>query len=66
VTPDTPLPKVTPLRNGPLVIEGRVRLVDADGRLLRELDRCSLCRCGHSASKPWCDGSHSRSGFQAD
>jgi CDGSH-type Zn-finger protein len=56
-------------RNGPLVVEGPVRVVDAEGRPL-PLDpaksNVALCRCGHSARKPFCDGSHNRVGFAAD
>lgn len=53
--------------NGPLVVEGPVRLVDADGN---EYDiagkpRVSLCRCGGSTRKPFCDGTHSKLGFEA-
>lgn len=53
--------------NGPLVVEGPVRLIDADGN---EYDvsgkpRVSLCRCGASTRKPFCDGAHSKLGFQA-
>jgi CDGSH-type Zn-finger protein len=42
-----------------------VRIVDADGRLIREDTRVALCRCGASGNKPFCDGSHRRIGFQA-
>jgi uncharacterized Fe-S cluster protein YjdI len=52
-----------PLPNGPLLVRGRVRIVDGDGRLIREDTRLALCRCGASANKPFCDGSHRRIGF---
>lgn len=53
--------------NGPYLVEGPVRLIDADGN---EFDvsgkkRFSLCRCGASVTKPFCDGTHSRIGFAA-
>ena len=43
---------------GPLYVRGRVRLVDGHGRLIAEETRVALCRCGASASKPYCDNSH--------
>lgn len=49
--------------DGPLFVRGRVRIVDADGNLVREDTRAALCRCGASANKPFCDGSHRRIGF---
>ena len=55
--------RVTPWRNGPLVLRGRIRIYDREGRLLREDTRVALCRCGASANKPFCDGSHERVGF---
>jgi uncharacterized Fe-S cluster protein YjdI/CDGSH-type Zn-finger protein len=54
---------VTPMRKGPLLLRGRVRIRDADGRLIREDTRVALCRCGASGNKPFCDGSHNRIGF---
>ena len=54
-------------RNGPYVIEGDdVRVVDWNG-VEYPIDRrpVALCRCGASASKPFCDRSHSRMAFQA-
>ena len=55
-------------RNGPYVIEGEdVRVVDADGREHHsERKPIALCRCGASAKKPFCDGSHARIGFTAE
>lgn len=47
--------------NGPLVIEGPVRLVDVDGRefsIATDKPGMALCRCGLSSNKPFCDGSH--------
>jgi CDGSH-type Zn-finger protein len=57
---------ITPYRDGPLIVRGDFRLVDQDGG---EIDpgraTIALCRCGKSAIKPFCDGSHKRSGFSA-
>lgn len=51
-------------RNGPYVIEGEVEIVDWDGTRLETLRLpIALCRCGASARKPFCDGSHARAGF---
>lgn len=56
---------VTPLDDGPLQVEGPLRVVAPDGSA-QDLDGRQpsyLCRCGASARKPFCDGSHLRSGF---
>ena len=57
--------KVTPLNNGPLRIEGEFEICDAGGQTFGLAGRTviSLCRCGQSANKPFCDGSHARTGF---
>ncbi len=55
---------VEPRPNGPLYVRGQVRIVDADGGLIREDTRVALCRCGASENKPFCDGSHRRVGFE--
>jgi uncharacterized Fe-S cluster protein YjdI len=57
---------VEPRPNGPLFVRGRVRIVAADGEVVREDTRVALCRCGGSANKPFCDGSHRRNGFTTD
>jgi 3-phenylpropionate/trans-cinnamate dioxygenase ferredoxin subunit len=62
--------KITARRNGPYRVEaplGTIELVDADGYCydLTGKTTFSLCRCGGSATKPFCDGTHSRIGFQA-
>jgi CDGSH-type Zn-finger protein len=54
---------VEPRPNGPLFVRGPVRIVEPDGRLIREDTRVALCRCGGSENKPFCDGSHLRIGF---
>ncbi|MDP1829332.1 MAG: CDGSH iron-sulfur domain-containing protein [Archangium sp.] len=52
---------------GPLVVEGDFELRDADGApLALPGPKVALCRCGASARKPFCDGSHNRVGFGAD
>jgi CDGSH-type Zn-finger protein len=57
---------ITPYRDGPLIVRGDFRLVDTDGV---EIDpgraTVALCRCGKSGIKPFCDGTHKRSGFRA-
>ena len=53
--------------NGPCLVDGDdVRVVDAEGNEFAIGRRpFALCRCGHSANKPFCDGSHNREGFEA-
>ncbi len=57
---------IEPRSHGPLFVRGPVRVVDADGRVIREGSRLALCRCGASASKPFCDGSHRRIRFEGE
>ena len=54
---------VEPRPNGPLFVRGPIRIVDPEGRLIREDTRVALCRCGASENKPFCDGSHLQIGF---
>ena len=58
--------KITPLHNGPIRIEGEFTIHDPTGAEFGLAGRTviSLCRCGQSANKPFCDGSHGRIGFQ--
>jgi CDGSH-type Zn-finger protein len=49
--------------NGPLLVEGEFRLVDAEGNEVPIVKK-ALCRCGGSTMKPFCDGTHSKIGFQ--
>ena len=57
--------KIVVNHNGPLRVEGDFEIVDPDGKLFGLAGRTALalCRCGHSASKPFCDGSHKVCGF---
>src|SRR2546430_15431374 len=58
--------RITPKPNGPLVVQGPVKIVTPDGRELpvpprkdgRPAEVVVLCRCGGSATKPFCDGNH--------
>lgn len=54
--------------NGPLVITGPVQVEDHLGNvfeLSKDKENVALCRCGHSARKPFCDGAHRQCGFVA-
>ena len=60
--------KVTIRPNGPYLVEGEVELVDVNGSTIDTSGRGSriaFCRCGASVTKPFCDGTHSKIGFQA-
>lgn len=58
--------KIKVRNDGPLSVEGEFELVDMEGKPYGLGGRSSivLCRCGHSAKKPFCDGSHRAAGFQ--
>jgi CDGSH-type Zn-finger protein len=51
------------IKNGPITFRGRLRLHNQFGQECVKM-RGSLCRCGQSANKPFCDGSHDRTGFK--
>ncbi len=57
--------KITVLNNGPIRIEGDFEILDPSGAAFGLAGRTtiSLCRCGQSANKPFCDGAHARTGF---
>ncbi len=60
--------KVIVRNNGPLRIEGDgITIVDQDGNAFGLAGRTvvSLCRCGHSSNKPFCDGAHGKNGFES-
>ncbi len=61
--PDQPV-RIQVSANGPLIVTGVVTVVDAAGVETRREGRCALCRCGGSANKPFCDGTHKRIEFQ--
>jgi CDGSH-type Zn-finger protein len=61
--------KITVRKNGPYRVEdpeGSIEMVDSDGNKydLTGKPAFSLCRCGGSVTKPFCDGTHSKIGFQ--
>jgi CDGSH-type Zn-finger protein len=57
--------RITVVENGPLQVKGAVELVDHDGNPYVTRRTVFLCRCGQSATKPFCDGSHVRTRFTA-
>lgn len=58
--------KITPAKNGPLLLEGNLEVVSGTGRTINRVTKTALCRCGQSSKKPYCDGTHSKVGFQAE
>jgi len=57
--------KIEARPNGPYVVTGSIELCDTNGNVLPTQERTVLCRCGASTKKPFCDGTHSKIGFQA-
>ena len=60
--------KLTPLKHGPLKLEGEFELCDSAGKAFTtEAGKTVfLCRCGLSANKPFCDGKHKAAPFQSE
>jgi CDGSH-type Zn-finger protein len=58
--------KITVVTNGPIRVEGDFAIADPEGREFGLGGRTliSLCRCGQSQNKPFCDGTHGRIGFE--
>ena len=60
--------KITVNKNGSLRVEGEFAIYDAEGNAFDLAGRTaiSLCRCGHSGNKPFCDGTHRQIEFQSE
>ena len=50
--------------NGPMIVSGAAEIVTGTGKTVNRTTKTFLCRCGHSANKPYCDGTHARVGFK--
>ncbi len=66
---DTPIeatfePAVVVERDGPYWVRGGVRVESSDGHVWETRNRVTLCRCGRSSNKPFCDGTHDEIGFR--
>lgn len=57
---------IQPANNGPLLVKGAQAIVRvADGKRFEANGSCTLCRCGGSRNKPFCDGTHASNGFRS-
>jgi len=56
---------VTPAEDGPLLVSGNLEVVTGTGRTIDRCTKTAFCRCGHSHTKPFCDGTHKMVGFTA-
>ena len=56
---------ITPTDNGPYLVEGSITRLDTEGNQYEVSDTVALCRCGHSNTKPFCDGTHEKTDFAA-
>lgn len=57
---------VEPQTDGPLRVRGPMEICSGTGRTVTRSQQAMLCRCGGSANKPFCDGTHQRIGFKSD
>ena len=57
--------RIRTLKDGPYEVHGPVEFVGADGTAQQLAEDVYLCRCGQSANRPFCDGTHKKVGFQA-
>ncbi|HEY0468607.1 MAG TPA: ferritin-like domain-containing protein [Polyangiaceae bacterium] len=56
---------VEPQTDGPLQVRGNLEIISGTGRVVARVQQTHLCRCGGSANKPFCDGTHARIGFKS-
>ncbi len=57
--------RIDPQINGPLRVRGNLEIVSGTGRVVARIESANLCRCGGSANKPFCDGTHAKIGFRS-
>jgi CDGSH-type Zn-finger protein/uncharacterized Fe-S cluster protein YjdI len=57
--------EIEPQLDGPLQVRGNLEITSGTGRVVARLTQARLCRCGGSANKPFCDGTHTRINFRS-
>ncbi|HUJ81210.1 MAG TPA: CDGSH iron-sulfur domain-containing protein [Candidatus Acidoferrales bacterium] len=57
--------KISPRLNGPLHVQGKLRIENSAGEIIFRGDDAWICRCGGSKNKPFCDGTHKAIGFRS-
>ncbi len=59
------VPAIDPQTGGPLRVRGNLEITSGTGRVVARVTSTYLCRCGASATKPFCDGTHAKIGFKS-
>lgn len=57
--------EIAPQLDGPLMVRGNMEIIASTGRMVARMTAARLCRCGHSNTKPFCDGTHAKIGFKS-
>ncbi|GJQ62735.1 MAG: hypothetical protein SCALA702_17880 [Melioribacteraceae bacterium] len=58
--------KLTPLKDGPLLLVNAEFIFGKNGEKIEAKEKSFLCRCGASSNKPFCDGTHNKTGYSSD
>jgi CDGSH-type Zn-finger protein len=66
MNPEASKVRIQCVENGPYIVRGLDTLIGSDGQAIATKPMMALCRCGGSKSKPFCDGTHSKIGFQSE
>ncbi|KXX70090.1 (4Fe-4S)-binding protein [Flammeovirga sp. SJP92] len=64
-TEDNPVTEIQVLKNGPVLVKGKISLDCNGSKEVLEQNQIALCRCGASNNKPYCDGAHAKINFEA-
>jgi CDGSH-type Zn-finger protein/uncharacterized Fe-S cluster protein YjdI len=64
--PEEAKTEVSIIKNGPIIIKGSFKVIDVDKNEIITERTTSLCRCGHTKNRPFCDGTHLKSDFKID
>ncbi|QGZ94841.1 ferritin-like domain-containing protein [Terricaulis silvestris] len=56
---------IAPQLDGPLMVRGNMEIIASTGRMVARMTAARFCRCGHSNTKPFCDGTHAKIGFKS-
>lgn len=57
--------EIAPQLDGPLMVRGNMEIIASTGRMVARMKAARFCRCGHSNTKPFCDGTHAKIGFKS-